>query len=373
MATFLKANQLGTQGALTLPGHSYTSPEIYARELERIFHTRWLCAARADEIPERGDFLTREIGVESLIITRDNQGKPHAFFNVCRHRGTRMCEAAQGKFGDTITWPYHAWSYTLDGRLYGAPHMSGFEGFDKNDYPLHEAALAEWKGFLFINLSSDPEPFERAWQPLLHRFDRFHVGALRLHRRIEYEIAANWKLIHQNYSECYHCSPVHPQLVKLTPPTSGVNDLTEGPFLGGLMDITAPGGSLTESGAMCGVPISDAPPDGKQVAWYYSVFPNMLLSLLPDYALTHILWPISPTRTKLICEWLFHPETLASGRFDPDDAVRFWDEVNRQDWHVSELSQLGVASKVYAPSPYSPREGLAVQFDKEVRRALSEG
>ena len=372
MATFLKANQLGTAGARTLPGSSYTSPENYAREMERIYQARWLCAGRATELATPGDFLVRNVGGESIVVTRDQAGAVNAFYNVCRHRGTRFCEGASGNFGETIVCPYHAWTYTLDGTLIGAPHMAGIDDFDKKDYPLHAVAVAEWEGFVFINLAREPEPFEKAWAPLLGRFDRFHLRDLKFYKRIEYDIQANWKLIHQNYSECYHCSPVHPQLVKLTPPTSGENDLFDGPFLGGSMDITAPGGSLTMSGKMCGVPLTDVPASAKQQAWYYSLFPNFLLSLLPEYALIFTLWPTAPGRTKLISEWFFHPDTIASGKFDPDDAVEFWDEVNRQDWHVSELSQLGVASKVYAPSPYAPREGLAVQFDREVRRSLGE-
>jgi Rieske 2Fe-2S family protein len=372
MATFLKANELGTAGARTLPGRSYTSPDVYAREMDRIFQRRWLCAARASELAKPGDFITREIGSESLIITRDEAGSVHAFYNVCRHRGTRMCESASGNFGETIACPYHAWTYRLDGSLLGAPHMAGLAEFDKKDYPLHEAAVSEWEGFIFINLSRSPEPFEASWGTMFDRFTRFGLPGLKLHRRIEYDIAANWKLIHQNYSECYHCSPVHPQLVKLTPPTSGENDLYDGPFLGGYMDITAPGGSLTVSGDMCGVPLTDVAANAKQHAWYYSIFPNFLLSLLPEYGLFMTLWPQSPTRTKLICEWHFHPETLANPKYNPDDAVEFWHTVNLQDWHVSELSQLGVASKMYGPSPYAPREGLAVQFDREVQRALGE-
>jgi Rieske 2Fe-2S family protein len=372
MATFLKANELGTAGARTMPGRNYISPDVYALEMERIYQARWLCVCRSSQLAQPGDFVTREVGGESLIVTRDASGVVRAFYNVCRHRGTRICEAAAGNFGETIVCPYHAWTYTLDGRLLGAPHMAGLEGFDKKDYPLHAVHSAEWEGFVFINLAREPEPFATAWGPLFGRFDRFSLASLPMHTRIEYEIGANWKLIHQNYSECYHCSPVHPQLVKLTPPTSGENDLFDGPFLGGFMEITQPGGSLTVSGNMCGVPLSDTPADGKQQAWYYSIFPNLLFSLLPDYGLFHTLWPISPTRTKLVCEWHFHPDTIASGKFDPDDAVKFWDEVNLQDWHVSELSQLGVASRMYTPSPYAPREGLAVQFDREVQRALDE-
>ena len=372
MATFLKAHELGNVGARTMPGRNYTSPEVYALEMERIYARRWLCACRVSQLAKPGDFVTREVAGESIIVVRDEADAIRAFYNVCRHRGTRMCEAAAGNLGETITCPYHAWTYTLAGRLIGAPHMSGLEGFDKADYPLHPVATAEWEGFIFLNLAREPEPFAEAFAPMFGRFDRFRLPTLAMHRRIEYDIAANWKLIHQNYSECYHCSPVHPQLVKLSPPTSGENDLHDGPFLGGFMELSQPGGSLTMSGRICGVPITDVPAAGKQRAWYYSVFPNFFMNMLPEYLLTFTLWPKAPGKTHLIAEWFFHPETLASAGSDPDDAVEFWDEVNKQDWHVSELSQLGVASRVYAPSPYAPREGLSVQFDREVARALAE-
>ena len=190
----------------------------------------------------------------------------HAFYNVCRHRGTRMCEAASGNFGETIACPYHAWTYRLDGSLLGAPHMAGLAEFDKKDYPLHEAAVAEWEDSSSSTSRARRSRSRSPGERCLDRFTRFGLPGLQLHRRIEYDIAANWKLIHQNYSECYHCSPVHPQLVKLTPPTSGENDLYDGPFLGGYMDITAPGGSLTVSGGMCGVPLTDVAADAKQHA-----------------------------------------------------------------------------------------------------------
>src|SRR5262249_22327073 len=137
MATFLKANELGTAGARTMPGRNYTSPDVYALEMERIYQVRWLCVCRSSQLAKPGDFVTREVGGESLIINRDESGAVRAFYNVCRHRGTRICEVAAGNFGETIVCPYHAWTYRLDGSLLGAPHMAGLEGFEKKDYPLH--------------------------------------------------------------------------------------------------------------------------------------------------------------------------------------------------------------------------------------------
>jgi Rieske 2Fe-2S family protein len=350
----------------------YTSREHFEREMDRIFASRWICAGRSDSLAHAGDFRVIEVANESIILLRDAGGDARAYFNVCRHRGTRLCEAAAGSFDETIQCPYHAWTYSLDGRLIGAPHMAGLAEFRKSDYPLHAVAVQEWEGFLFVNLAEEPQPFAEAYASLIGRFSRFNLGALEVGRRIEYDVAANWKLIHQNYSECYHCSPVHPALVRITPSSSGENDLFDGPFLGGYMVITEPGGSLTMSGRACGVAVGDLPEKDLQRVWYYSIFPNVLLSLHPDYVMAHTLWPAAPNRTRIVCEWLFHPETLRRPEFDIDDGVAFWDMTNKQDWHVCELSQLGVSSRAYTPGPYSPRESLAVAFDREVLRSLGE-
>src|SRR5919199_1173107 len=156
---FLKTAEIGTGGAKTLPGHYYTSPQVFRMELDRIFLRRWLCAAREEQIPAPGDYVVRAVGTESVIILRDRAGAVRAFHNVCRHRGTRLCEETRGRFSSTIQCPYHAWTYALDGRLVGAPSMDGVEDFDKGAYPLHPVALARWEGFIFISLAERPEPF----------------------------------------------------------------------------------------------------------------------------------------------------------------------------------------------------------------------
>ena len=372
MSTFLRATEIPTHGAMTAPASWFTSPVRYARELDRIFHRRWLCACRASDVAHPGDYAVRTVGTESVIITRDEHGAPRAFHNVCRHRGTRLCEEARGHFDAGIQCPYHAWTYALDGRLVGAPHMSGTDGFDRNDWPLHAVAIAEWEGWLFINLDREPQPFASAFASLISRFEWFRLPTLVPARRIEYDVRANWKLIHQNYSECYHCSPVHPALVRLTPANSGENDLYEGPFLGGFMVITQAGGSMSTSGRACGLPVGELPPEDQQRVYYYSIFPNMLLSLHPDYVMAHTLWPEAPDRTRITCEWLFNRATFADASFDTNDAIAFWDTTNAQDWHVCELSQLGVSSAAYTPGPYSSRESLSVAFDAEVRRSVGD-
>jgi Rieske 2Fe-2S family protein len=370
MSTFVKATEAYQQGQRTLPNRYYTAAEIYAEERVRVFGQRWVCAGRAAELPEAGDYLLCPIAGESVIVVRGADGAPRAFYNVCRHRGTRLCELPRGHFSETIQCPYHAWTYTIDGQLIGAPHMQEVVGFDKRDYPLHPVALAEWEGFVFVNLASEPEPFAQAFAPLAGRFSRFNLPALRAARRIDYDVAANWKLIFQNYSECLHCPVIHPGLAKLTPYTSGENDLFEGPFLGGYMVITKEGGSLTMSGRACGVPVGRLPAEDLHRVYFYSIFPNLLVSLHPDYVMFHTLWPDGPSRTRISCEWLFHPDSFSAPGFDADDAVRFWDETNRQDWHICEQSHAGIASRAYVPGPYSPREGIAAAWDRAFLKAL---
>src|SRR6184192_2513656 len=370
MSTFVKATQVYQQGQRTLPGRYYTSPEIYAEEQERIFTERWVCAGRAAEIPEAGDYVLRRIAGESVIVVRGRDGALRAFYNVCRHRGTRLCEEPQGRFSETIQCPYHAWTYTIDGQLIGAPHMDEVAGFEKRDYPLHPVALETWEGFAFLKLLREPEQLSQTFAPLVGRFSRFNLPSLRSARRIDYDVRANWKLIFQNYSECLHCPGVHPELSKISPYDSSENDLTEGPFLGGFMRI-ASDKSLTMSGNACALPVGNFGNEDFRFVFYYSIFPNMLLSLHPDYAMVHQLEPQSPERTLIFCDWFFNPEAFERSDFEPDDAVEFWDMVNKQDWHVCELSQQGISSRAYEPGPYSARESIPAAWDREYLRHIN--
>ncbi len=370
MTTFLKTTDAYKQGARTLPGRYYTTPEILSEEAERIFRRQWICAGRAEAIAGAGDYVVVEIAGESIIVLRDQTGERRAFYNVCRHRGTRLCEATHGRLSETIQCPYHAWTYALDGRLIGAPHMNEVAGFDKKEYPLHRVALAEWEGFLFVNLARDAEPLAEAFAPLVDRFARYNLAKLRTVRRIDYEVGANWKLILQNYNECLHCPTIHPELSTKLPYTSGANDLIEGPFLGGYMEIKAPNESATLTGRACGLPLGDLPDADRRRAFYYALFPTMMLSLHPDYAVFYTVWPKAPMESRVVCEWLVHPDSPASPGYNIADAEEFWDRTNRQDWHICEQSQLGVSSRMYQPGPYSPRESIPAAWDREYLRVM---
>lgn len=370
MTKFHKTASTFIQRAKTLPGKYYTSDEIFAQECDRIFATRWLCVGREEQIPNPGDYFLQDIGGESLIVLRDSKQEIHAFYNLCRHRGTRLCVEAKGNFTGTINCPYHAWSYGLDGRLIVAPLMNELADFCHEDYPLHQVNVITWEGFIFLNLSQSPEPFTSAFAPLIGKFRQWDLPQLRVADRIDYNVKANWKLIFLNYSECYHCPVIHPNLAKLSPYRSGENDLISGAFLGGFMRLNQPVTSLTMSGNRCGVVLGKLSGEDLNRVYYYSIFPNLLLSLFPDYVMVHRLLPQSKSETQVICEWLFSPESFNQTEFNPDDAVLFWDRVNQQDWQVCELMQAGVGSRAYTPGLYSSAESLLAQFDREFLRVM---
>ncbi len=337
MTTFLKTTEAYQQGARTLPGRYYTTPEILSEEAERIFRKRWICVGRVETIAQPGDYIVVEIAGESVIVLKDQSGERRAFYNVCRHRGTRLCEATHGRLSETIQCPYHAWTYALDGRLI---------------------------------LARDAEPLPAAFAPLVGRFARYNLPNLRTVRRIEYDVRANWKLVLQNYNECLHCPTIHPELSTKLPYTSGANDLIEGPFLGGYMEIKAPNESATLTGRACGLPLGDLPDADRRRAFYYALFPTMMLSLHPDYAVFYTVWPKAPAESRVVCEWLVHPDSPASPGYNIADAEEFWDRTNRQDWHICERSQLGVSSRMYQPGPYSPRESIPAAWDREYLRVM---
>jgi Rieske 2Fe-2S family protein len=401
ITAFRKTAETFAAGAKTLAQQYFVSPEVFAEEQEKIFSMEWVLVGHQSQLANAGDYFVVEAAGESLIVIRDSRFEIRGFYNVCRHRGTRLREDRNGHLS-AIQCPYHAWTYALDGRLIGAPHMDQVPGFDKANYSLHAANLALWEGFIFVNLEDASTQrggymsLEKWFAPLAGKFSHWNLPKLRAAKRIEYDMKANWKLMFENYSECYHCPGVHPMLSKVSPYDSAENDLTKGPFLGGFMKINK-GAGLTMSGKACALGIADsgrahdrAPArnrnpsqeiesdydhehehDGKNRVFYYSIFPNMLLSLHPEYVMVHQLWPQSPERTLILCDWLFHPEAFEREDFNPDDAVEFWDMINRQDWHVCELSQQGIASRVYEPGPYSARESIPAAWDDYYLRQIS--
>jgi Rieske 2Fe-2S family protein len=238
--------------------------------------------------------------------------------------------------------------------------------FQKAAYPLNSVHADEWDGHVFINLAENPAPLMSQLAELPAKFTPWRMQDLRLGHRIVYDIKANWKLLIQNYNECLHCPNLHPALNKLSHYLSGENEPLQATYMGGRMDLRPGVETLSTDGKCPRAFLPELSPEDIRRVYYYAIFPNMFLSLHPDYMLVHMLWPIAPDRSVNICEWHFHPEELARPSFVAQDAIDFWDMTNRQDWHVCELSQAGIASRAYTPGPYSNREDLLYAFDRMI-------
>ena len=350
---------------MTLPGRYYTDANIFREEMERFFFKKWICVGRSEQVVNPGDYFLCEVAGESIIVTRDGSGGLRAFYNVCRHRGTRMCREKEGAFEGRIQCPYHGWTYALDGKLLGAPHMEG-TGLCREDYPLHKVQVDAWDGHIFLNLGPKPEPLGQQLEDLPQKFAAWEMGKLRLYKRIAYHVKANWKLIAINYNECMHCPILHPMLSRITDYLSGENDPPHAGYIGGSMEFRGGARTMSTDGAIHRSYLPGLTEKQCQQTFYYTVYPNLFLSLHPDYMMTHTLWPLAPDATRIICQWHFHPGEMAKPGFQAEDVVAFWDTTNKEDWGISELSQLGIGSRAYVPGPYSPREGLPTAFDRMI-------
>lgn len=354
-----------TAPQMTLPARYYTDPQVFHREMERFFCGMWVCAGRNEQIANPGDYFLCSIAGESIIVTRDLGGSLRAFYNVCRHRGTRMCREASGKFAARIQCPYHGWTYGLDGKLLGAPHMEEAE-FRREDYPLHTVHTDVWDGHIFLNLAAHPKPLAAQLADLPEKFAAWNMQDLRVYKRREYEVKANWKLIVLNYNECLHCPILHPLLSRISDYMSGNNDAPQPSYIGGAMEFRGGAQTMSLDGQRRRAYLPGLSGEQCKHVLYYAIYPNLFLSLHPDYVMVHRLWPLAADYTQVVTEWYFHPSEMAKPGFTAEDAVQFWDTTNKEDWAISELSQQGISSRAYVPGPYSPREGLPKAFDRMI-------
>ncbi len=339
--------------ASPLPPAAYLDPDVLAWELEHFFEQAWVCVARVEDLPPESLTLAT-VGRESLLVCRDLDGTLRSFFNVCQHRGTRLVQEPCLEGVEVVVCPYHSWTYGLDGRLRAAERMPRDGSFDRSAMGLVPVATESMGGWVFVNVSGTAVQLQEYLGDLPAHLEAHDPASLVRTARAEYEVAANWKLLSENYQECYHCPSIHPELTTVTAVRSGRYDDSAGPWMGGPMDLM-PGCttmSLTGTSERSALPLL---PDGaRSRVWYYSLLPNLWISLHPDYVLTHSVWPLEPGRTRIVCDWLFHPNNVEGegGR----DAVEFWDLVNRQDWQACERVQLGVGSKGFRGGRFSPDE-----------------
>jgi len=356
----------------TLPSSWYRDAAIFDLEEKQIFSREWYCAARVEEVPEPGDHLVIDICGVSILIVRNLAGQLNAFHNVCRHRGSQLCitdpEAASiirhggvSRSG-AIVCPYHAWTYDLDGKLKRAPHLPDL---DTGQVSLYSASLQTWGGFVFVCLSEDPGDFHDFISPVHDALVRYPLDELRYAKRIDYEVAANWKVLCENFNECYHCGPVHPELCRIVPAfkKGGGSDLNwdDGiPHREGATTFTFSGESPRRS--FPGLSAAEQANHRGEL-----LYPNLFLSLSRDYVVCVILRPLAHDRTIMSNYFLFEPFEVEKDDFDASDAIDFWDLVNKQDYAICEAVQRGSASGVHEHGVFADMEDWNLDIRRYVR------
>jgi glycine betaine catabolism A len=347
----------------TLPGRYYTDPAIFEREKRDIFSRQWMYVCRAQDVPEPGRFVRVTVADENVIVVRGRDQELRAFLNVCRHRGATLCPADSAEVRRSIRCPYHAWSYRLDGSLMSAPNWNSMGDVDKADYGLDPVHLAEFHGLVWLNLAADPAPLEeQVWPQLEYRlggdkakFARYNLAGLVAGRRVDYTVAANWKIIQENFQECYHCSTIHPELVDTLPQFRTIvgSDYATDGYL-----FAADKASFSVSGQAI-LPRLPGLTDSDDRRYYGMVLrSNCFLSLLPDHVIVHRFQPVGPALTTVTCEWLFPPETVAA--YDVSDTVELFHRVNQQDFAATESCQPNMKSRAYAAG------GVLVPSEQEI-------
>jgi Rieske 2Fe-2S family protein len=336
----------------TLPGQYYTDAQVFAREQQSMFESMWFCAARGADLAESGQFRTVPVGRESVLLARGGDGAVRAFLNVCRHRGATLCVEESGRVKRSFRCSYHAWSYGLDGRLVAAPNLVKMPDVDRVEYGLIPVHVRDWLGYVWVCLADEPPSFdrdvvgactERLGDPAA--IARYRIEGLQVGRRISYDVKANWKLIIENFMECYHCATIHPELTAVLPEFAGgfaaqyyVGHGAEfGPRVEGF---TVDGGAGVDK-------IPSVTPEQDRRYYAITVKPQVFINLVPDHVIVHRMYPLAVDRTLVECDWLYLPEVVSRGH-DLSRSVELFHRVNLQDFDACERCQPSMASRAYA-------------------------
>ena len=353
-----------------LPREAYVDPDVFDWEQRAIF-SGWICVGHASDVAGAGTQRAVGSGANGVLLVRGDDGRVRAFANTCRHRGHELLACGAETKRRAIVCPYHAWSYKLDGSLRNAPGFKDQAGFDPAEFGLAELRLVDWHGWLFVDPSGQDAEFAQHVAGLEDVVAAYHPEDLVIVARHSYELATNWKVIAENYQECYHCSSIHPELSRISPPTSGENLEFDGSWMGGWMSIIEGAETMSLDGKSGGVAIEGLSEHELHTVMYLVGYPNLLVSLHPDYVMTHLMTPLAVDRTHVECAWAFPREVAEKPDFDPSYAVDFWDLTNRQDWAACESVQRGLSSPHARPGPLAPDEDGVYQFVTRVARAYA--
>ncbi len=374
------------QSEQTLPADSYLTAEAFQRDLETIWYRQWLYVCRSEELVENRSYKIQAIGDQEIVVLRDDEGELQAFHNTCRHRGSILFTEPCGKLrGQSITCPYHAWTYSLQGELKRAPTRFQQEDFDPADKSLFRVNVRDWRGFIFINLDCDDAPeLEQAMDCDGKAHTRWPLEQLRVGHSFSKEMNCNWKVFWENFSECLHCPGVHPELSKLVPlykrslmetkddPQWQSHSESGDPrYKAGLVE-------GADSWTLDGEAVDEVFPalteeDIARGHTYETLWPTMFLVAHVDYVRIVRLVPLGPEKTEVSAQWLFRPETLARADFDPAKVASFAEMVLEQDGMASELNQRGLRSIRYQQGSLMAEEYEVHAFQNWVREQWQRG
>ncbi|WP_107656848.1 aromatic ring-hydroxylating oxygenase subunit alpha [Nocardia suismassiliense] len=340
----------------TLGGKWYVDDGVFAAEQEQLFERMWFCAIRSRDIPMPGQFKRVQVGRESVLIVRGRDEKLRAFLNICRHRGAMLCTEDTGQVRRNLQCPYHAWTYALDGTLVAAPNMGALKDatgadIDRVAYGLVPVALREWLGYAWVCLADEPPSFEhdvmgavteRLGDPAA--IDAYEIDTLEVGRRVVYDVAANWKLIVENFMECYHCATIHPELTEVLPEFA--QGLAAQVFVGHGAEFGPDIAGFTVDGSPGFDRLPGVTPEQDRRYFAITIRPTVFVNLVPDHIIFHRMFPVSADRTIVECDWLYTKDVVASGR-DVSRSVELFHRVNEQDFAACARTQPTMSSRAY--------------------------
>jgi Rieske 2Fe-2S family protein len=340
----------------TLAGDFYTSGPVFTAEQDQIFEKMWFCAARSGDLADPGQFKTVQVGRESVLVVRGRDGALRAFLNVCRHRGATICTEPSGAVKRNLQCPYHAWTYALDGKLVAAPNLGSLKdesgaGIDRYKYGLVPVALTEWLGYAWVCLADEPPSFaDEVIGEVTHRLgdpaaiDHYAIENLSVGHRVVYDVAANWKLIVENFMECYHCATIHPELTEVLPEFA--KGLAAQYYVGHGAEFGSDVSGFTVDGSAGFDTLPGVTEDQDRRYYAITVKPTVFVNLVPDHIIFHRMYPMAPDRTVVECDWLYTPEVVEQGR-DVSRSVELFHRVNEQDFEACERTQPAMSSRAY--------------------------
>ncbi|MGJ8524968.1 Carnitine monooxygenase oxygenase subunit [Halomonadaceae bacterium LMG 33818] len=381
----------------------YCDERVYQLDMENLFYREWLIAGMSSEVPAKGNYLTVDIGKNSIIVVRGDNGSIHAFYNVCRHRGSRLCVKDHGKVAKLVC-PYHQWTYELDGRLLFAGTEMGSD-FNMAEYGLKPVHIREAGGFIFISLAEHPENIEPFFKTVAFYMAPYDMENTKVAVTSEIIEQANWKLVIENNRECYHCDGAHPELLNtllewddVTDPRASDdfkqyvgecavrweadkipyhhvnfgrrNRLVRMPLIQGALSMTADG-SLGCKKLLGRV----KDPDLGSLRILH--LPHSWNHCMGDHILNFTVWPISAQETKVVTKWIVHKDAVEGVDYDVEKLRYVWDATNDQDRRLAEENQRGINSMAYQPGPYSKTYEFGVidfvdWYCEETQKALGD-